>query len=101
MSDMNDRKDDFKEKASDLYDKGKAKATNTYQGARDRVNSMAEEVSETASNIYQGSKQKIGDIQDSLGEHSDEVIKLIKEKPVLSVLIAGGIGFLISTLLKK
>lgn len=41
------------------------------------------------------------DIEANLKEYSDELVSKIQKNPLSSVLIAGGIGFLLSVLLKK
>lgn len=40
-------------------------------------------------------------ISDAVKEYSDELLKKVQENPLTSVLIAAGVGFLLSTLLKK
>jgi ElaB/YqjD/DUF883 family membrane-anchored ribosome-binding protein len=58
-------------------------------------------VIKNASKLYKEGKHTINDIEDSICEYSDELVKTIKEKPLTALLIAGGIGFLLSHLLKK
>lgn len=54
-----------------------------------------------AHEIYEDSLHKAGDVQDNAKEYSDELLNKVKENPLASVLIAGGIGFLLSILFKK
>ncbi|KTD40433.1 DUF883 C-terminal domain-containing protein [Legionella parisiensis] len=51
--------------------------------------------------LYEDGIHKANEVEDNLKEQSDRVLKKIQENPLASVLIAGGIGFLLSRLLKK
>ena len=93
--------DDISDKASELYKEGKAKVTDAYKTAKDKADDVSQHVKETTSHLYKESKDKINDIHDSVNDNKDELVKAIKRKPLQSVLIAGGIGFLLSKLLKK
>lgn len=54
-----------------------------------------------AHELYEEGLDKMGDAQREAQEYSDEILKKVKENPLTSILIAGGIGFLLSKLLKK
>lgn len=54
-----------------------------------------------ANELYEDGLNKVSEAEDNLKEYSDELIKKVRANPVASVLIAGGIGFLLSRLLKK
>jgi ElaB/YqjD/DUF883 family membrane-anchored ribosome-binding protein len=54
-----------------------------------------------ANELYEGGLNRVNDAQDTAKEYSDELVKKVKTNPLTSLLIAGGIGFLLSTLLKK
>ncbi len=54
-----------------------------------------------AHELYEEGLDKVGDVQKDAHEYSDELLKKVKENPLSSILIAGGIGFLLSMLLKK
>jgi ElaB/YqjD/DUF883 family membrane-anchored ribosome-binding protein len=58
-------------------------------------------VKDAASELYEEGKQKIGQAQANISDYSDELIETIKGKPITSVLVAGGIGYLLSLLLRK
>jgi len=73
------RKSHLKEAASDILTDGKKLANELYEDGLDKANKVEEHVK----------------------EYSDEILTKIKENPLSSVLIAGGIGFLLSLLLKK
>lgn len=44
---------------------------------------------------------KVHATEDELKEYSDQVLKKVQQNPLSSILIAGGVGFLLSLLLKK
>ena len=44
---------------------------------------------------------KVNQAEESLKGYSHQVLKNVQENPLTSVLIAGGIGFLLSLILKK
>lgn len=51
--------------------------------------------------LYEDGCHKVCEAQDSVKEYSDELVKKVKENPLASILIAGGVGFLLSALLRK
>ena len=51
--------------------------------------------------LYEDGVNKVTDVQDNAKAYSDELLDKVKENPLSSLLIAGGIGFLLSRLLKK
>ncbi|MBA2649715.1 MAG: DUF883 domain-containing protein [Legionella sp.] len=100
MSIDNSGKDDIKSTAADLYEREKEIVSDAYDAIKDKAEALTEKVSETACDLYNQGKLRYNDLEQSVCEYSDEVIKAIKEKPLSSVLIAAGVGFLISKLLK-
>ncbi|HHF7366800.1 TPA: hypothetical protein ACPSKY_001919 [Legionella bozemanae] len=51
--------------------------------------------------LYEDGVNKANEVEENLKEQSDRLLKKIQENPLASVLIAGGIGFLLSRLMKK
>ncbi|KTD74206.1 hypothetical protein [Legionella tucsonensis] len=51
--------------------------------------------------LYEDGVNKANEVEENLKEQSDHLLKKIQKNPLASVLIAGGIGFLLSRLLKK
>ncbi|MBA2652301.1 MAG: DUF883 family protein [Tatlockia sp.] len=90
MSDFRDLKNEAKNKGKDLYNEGKNEAE-----------SLASHLAESASNLYEEGKKKVNSIEDKVCDYSDELITKVKDQPLTSLLIAGGVGFLLSVLLKK
>lgn len=54
-----------------------------------------------ANELYSDGTKKIESAEESIKEYSDSLLKKVQENPLASVLIAGGIGFILSRLLKK
>ncbi|MBI2785312.1 MAG: hypothetical protein HYX60_02975 [Legionella longbeachae] len=54
-----------------------------------------------ANELYEEGVHKVNEAEENIKEYSDLVIKKVQENPLTSVLIAGGIGFLLSKLMKK
>lgn len=86
MSNFKERSDDAKK----IVHKGK-----------DKAESLAHQFTEGTANLYEEGKRKVCDVEESISEHTDVLISKVKEKPITSLLIAGGIGFLLFHLLKK
>ncbi|WP_454783545.1 DUF883 family protein [Legionella sp. WA2022007384] len=69
--------------------------------AQDKAESMTEQVKDSMSDMYQESKKQFNNMEECVEEYADELLQKVKENPLTSLLIAGGIGFIISRLLKK
>jgi len=54
-----------------------------------------------ANELYEQSIDKLGDTQDVVKQYSDSLITKIHKNPLTSVLIAAGVGALLSALFKK
>jgi ElaB/YqjD/DUF883 family membrane-anchored ribosome-binding protein len=54
-----------------------------------------------ANELYDQGLNKVGEAEDSVKEYSDELVKKVHENPLTALAIAAGIGFLLSTLLRK
>ena len=54
-----------------------------------------------AHELYEESMQKVNETQKTMNDYSDEFVKKVKENPVTSVLIAAGVGYILSSLLRK
>ncbi|KGP62662.1 hypothetical protein EP47_10575 [Legionella norrlandica] len=51
--------------------------------------------------LYEQGVDRVHEVEDNLKDYSDKILKKVQQNPLTSVLIAGGIGFLLSSLLKK
>lgn len=67
----------------------------------DAANDLLSEGKKLANELYEDGCAKFNDAEQQLKDYSDSFSKKIQEKPIASILIAAGIGFLLSKLLKK
>lgn len=58
-------------------------------------------VKDRASEFYEEGRKTAHHAQDNLKIQRDNLVKHVQEKPLTSVLIAAGIGFILSSFLKK
>lgn len=54
-----------------------------------------------AHELYQDGKNKVCHVHESLKEYSDDLAHKVHKKPITSLLIAGGIGFILSAILRR
>ena len=54
-----------------------------------------------ANDLYQEGRQKVQAAEDNLKEYSEELTQKVKENPLASLMIAAGVGFLLSSLFKR
>ena len=73
----------IKDSASDLLKDGQKLAGDIYDEGKVKVN------------------QKVNDVEEAVQEYSDVLIKKIHKNPISSVLVAAGVGFLLSAIFKK
>ncbi|MBA3536125.1 MAG: hypothetical protein H0T84_05880 [Tatlockia sp.] len=74
-----------------------------------KIKKEKDQTIEHAEKLYKHVKGKATDLyehsvyeaQDHIKEHTDNLIQHVQEKPLSSLLIAGGIGFILSTLFRK
>ncbi|MGL6028708.1 MAG: hypothetical protein ACRC0B_02530 [Legionella sp.] len=81
-----------------------SKNTETMSTQKAQVNEAAanllNESKKMANELYNEGLNKVCEAEDQMKEYSEHLIKKVKENPVSAVLIAGGIGFLLSKILK-
>ena len=68
---------------------------------RDAAVDLLNEGKKLGNELYEEGTHKVHQTEELLKEYSDDVLKKVQEHPLRSVLIAGGIGFLLSVLLRK
>ena len=76
-------------------------AQNLYEQGVEKAGAAYEQVKESVSDLLDESKKKISEVQGSLHEYSDELTAFVRTKPLTSILIAGGVGFIIAKLFKS
>ena len=62
---------------------------------------LLKEGKKLANDLYKGGLEQVSKAEDGVKEYSDELSAKVRENPLRSLLIAGGIGVLLSLLLKK
>ncbi len=80
-------------------DKTKSPKHNSH--LRDAVHEYIDEGKKVANDIYVSGLEKINLDEKDVEKYREELAKKIKANPVKSVLIAGGIGFLLASIFKK
>jgi len=95
MATINRPQSDFERKSFD--EDLTSKASHVSHAASD----LLKEGKKLANELYEDGVDKLTDAQQNVKEYSDELLKKVHENPLTSLLIAGGIGFLLSTFLRK
>ena len=62
---------------------------------------LLEESKKYANELYEQGVEKIAEAQQSIKQYSDGLIKTIHQNPITSVLVATGVGMLISSLFRR
>jgi ElaB/YqjD/DUF883 family membrane-anchored ribosome-binding protein len=68
---------------------------------RDAAVDLLNEGKKFGNELYDEGTQKVNEVEEQLKEYSDELLKKVQENPLRAILIAGGVGFLLSALLRK
>lgn len=77
------------------------KIKNETQETLEQAEALYEHVKGKANEMYEEGKKTVCDAHESIKDCTDNLVKHVREKPLSSLLIAGGIGFILSSLLKK
>lgn len=67
----------------------------------DAANELLNESKKLANELYEEGINKLSEAEQHFKEYSELFAKKIQEKPLTSILIAGGIGFILSKFLRK
>lgn len=101
-------KDQAEEKIEKVSNNTRDKVIETYRRGKDETEKLADEAEsnmqyfkESANKLMEEGKKKVGEAQQYLESHTDELIKIVQDKPLLSLLVAGGVGYLLSLMMKK
>lgn len=54
-----------------------------------------------ANELYEESRHRMNGAQQHAKEYSDEILEKVRKNPATSVLVAAGVGFLLSAILRK
>ncbi|MBA2649550.1 MAG: hypothetical protein H0U75_08160 [Legionella sp.] len=101
MIDVKSGKEDVKNTANDLYQREKKVGGDAFEMIKDKAGLVTEKLTETACDLYKQGKSKIHSFEETMVDYTDEVIKTVKEKPLSSILIAAGIGYIFSLVVEK
>lgn len=91
----------IKADVKNTLDNTKDKISDVYHDVKEKVESTTEQIKEKASDFYEESKEQIHSIEGSMEEYSEQFVNKVRKYPLTSLLIAGGIGFVLSKILKK
>lgn len=78
-----------------------ATVTATKHHISNSANQLLRDGKKLATKLYADGWDQVESAEDTMKDYSDQLVKKVQKNPVASVLIAGGIGFLLSVLLKK
>jgi ElaB/YqjD/DUF883 family membrane-anchored ribosome-binding protein len=67
----------------------------------DAANELLSESKKLANELYEEGLNKLTEAEQQLKDYSEHLINKVQEKPLSTLLIAGGIGFLLAKLIKK
>ena len=88
-------------KSPTLEREGNTSPAHLAEAASDLLN----ESKKYAHELYEQGRSKVTDAQDNVTdqvkEHSDQLIKMIQKNPIGAVLVAAGVGVVLSALFKK
>ncbi|MDI9818179.1 MULTISPECIES: hypothetical protein [unclassified Legionella] len=71
------------------------------QSQQESVDEHYQQMKQSTGELLEEGKKILLEAQDTFKEYSDELAKNVKKNPLTSVLIAGGIGFILSSLFRK
>ncbi len=91
----------LKNKASSMLEEGKQKIAHAYEEGKEKVNGVVQHTKDATVDFIAEGKHKIAHVQDNVMKYNDELIELVKEKPLTALLVAGGLGYFLSMMLSK
>jgi len=95
MEDSNYKSDNIQDRSN----------SNSQAKIKECANELLNESKKLANEMYQQGKETVGekvnDAEEYIRDYSDKLINKIQTNPLSSVLLAVGVGMLLSTLLKK
>ncbi|KTD16055.1 hypothetical protein [Legionella jordanis] len=83
--------------SSDFSKKGSMRES----GLGDATNTLINDSKRVANELYQEGKSRVNEAQSNIKEYSDQVAQKVYQRPLMSLLIAGGVGFILSALLRR
>ena len=71
------------------------------QDTKDAVEKQYAKMKQNANELLNEGREKLAETQETFHDYTDDLVKKIQTKPLTSVLIAGGIGFILSSIFRK
>ncbi|MBN9229461.1 MAG: hypothetical protein BGO90_03145 [Legionella sp. 40-6] len=99
-TDFQKEKDELKDKAKDKYEQVKKDATDALHNGEQTVGSMKDAAKNTAAEYYDEGKKWLGALEQSMSSATDELVDVIKKRPLTSALVAGVVGWTLSMLMR-
>ncbi|WP_133128094.1 DUF883 family protein [Legionella nagasakiensis] len=62
---------------------------------------LLKESKKLAHELYEEGLHRVEDAQKNVKEHSDQMLEKVRKNPLASILVAAGVGFLLSSILRK
>jgi ElaB/YqjD/DUF883 family membrane-anchored ribosome-binding protein len=84
-----------------MDDRKKSNYETTKAHVSDAASELLHESKKLVNDLYEDGMQHVHEAQESVKEYSDELSKRVRRNPLGSILIAAGIGFLLSSILRK
>lgn len=78
----------------------KKHSVNQKSHVADAASDLINESKKYANELYEEGLNKVNDAEDLIKEQSDQLLRKVQENPLSAILIAGGIGYLLSKILK-
>lgn len=91
----------MKNSQGDHYEEGLKKVGDVYTDVREAAEHLYEHTKDKAHEYLQEGKHKVRQTQENIEDLTDELITKVKAKPLTSLLIAAGIGFIIASLTRS
>ena len=84
-----------------LLGEGKQQAKKSYYQGKDQAENVYNQAKESIHDLYESGKKTAEQAQDVLKGYSNELVSMVKDKPLSSLLIASAIGYLVSALIRR
>ncbi len=85
----------------DALKSSKSKHNSNKSQVSEATTGLLDESKKMAHELYEEGLKHVDAVQKDVLHYSDDVLKAVRENPLKALLIAGGVGFILSALLKK
>lgn len=82
------------------FNETKEKTGQIYSEVKDKLEETGEKIKDKAEELFDEGREQFVNLEQSAAEYGEQVIDKVRERPVTSLLVAAGVGFLLSKLLK-